>query len=307
MTEHIVVTTKVEEGGIRLDQLLTARFPNKSRSAIKKWFTEARVKINGKLAKAGSLSSVGDSITVAVPQYNECDLHTPKALNLDLDIAYEDEYLLVVNKPQGLVVHPAPGHKEDTLVNALVARYGDSLPTALGPFRPGIVHRIDKDTSGLLIVVKDMETHNKLADALRKHEVLREYHALVYGHVKDAKASIDVPIARSKRNRQMMSADVKGRKAVTHFELIEQLRAMSYLRLHLETGRTHQIRVHMKYIGHPVVADPVYAGKRDNYGLVGQALHAARLKFVHPITKKDISVKADLPPYFVELLKKQRL
>lgn len=297
------------ESGQRADVYLLGQIeenrPGISRAQLKHWFDEGRIMSGGKKIKSGEKIKQGQALEVSPPAaVTMAELPLPQAMLLD--IRYEDEYLLVINKPQGLVVHPAAGHAQDTLVNGLLYHYGNKLSDAQGAFRPGIVHRIDKDTSGLLLVVKDVRVHAKLANALRKHEIKRHYLALVYGHVTAETGTIDMPIARAAGDRQKMAVRADGRPAVTHFAIKEKLKSMTLLDLDLETGRTHQIRVHLKYIGHPVVADPVYAPRGESYGLKGQALHAAALDFIHPVTGEAIHVEAELPDYLQELIERQR-
>lgn len=298
-----------ELGGERADVYLLGQIeehrPGISRAQLRHWFDEGRILCDGKKIKSGEKTKTGRAFEVCPPDaVTLAELPMPQVM--ELDIRYEDDYLLVVNKPQGLVVHPAAGHAQDTLVNGLLYHYGDQLSDAQGVFRPGIVHRIDKDTSGLLLVVKDVRVHAKLANALRKHEIKRHYVALVYGHVTAESGTIDMPIGRAADDRQKMTVRADGRSAVTHFKIKEKLKSMTLLDLDLETGRTHQIRVHLKYIGHPVVADPVYAPRGETYGLHGQALHASALDFIHPVSGQAIHVEAELPDYFLELITRQR-
>lgn len=289
--------------GQRLDKALALSHEHYSRSQIGSWFKEKRVTVAGKAVKASDKLALGSLVEVEIEEIMPQEL---KAEDLPLDIRYEDEHILVLNKPQGMVVHPGAGNRSGTLVSALMHRYGSALSDEGGIERPGIVHRIDKDTSGLLMVVKNNIVHRQIAESMKKHEVVRIYQALVHGHVQDQAGTIIAPIGRDKHNRQKQAVRADGREATTHFELIEQLRACSWVKLRLETGRTHQIRVHMNYIGHPVVADPLYAGKRESYGLEGQALHASELQFTHPVTGEHIVVKADLPDYFEDLINKLR-
>ena len=217
-------------------------------------------------------------------------------------IVYEDSDLIIINKPQGLVVHPAAGHHDGTLVNALLSHCGDELSDINGVIRPGIVHRIDKDTSGLMIACKNNDTHIKLADMLSRHEIVREYRAVVYGVVSPDRGTVNAPIGRSDKDRRKMAVVAGGKPSVTHFEVIQRYAEATDLRLKLETGRTHQIRVHMSYIGHPVCGDPVYAGKRKKYGLEGQALHSCSITFIHPRTGEEMHFEADVPDYYKALL-----
>ena len=289
--------------GVRLDAFVTESFDSSySRSFYKRLIDDGKVTVNGKvITKAGTKLSSGDKVEADIPEPREDDSFVAK--DIPLDIVYEDSDLLVINKPQGMVVHPAAGHYEGTLVNALLAHCKDELSDINGVLRPGIVHRIDKDTSGLMLACKNNFTHLKLADMLSRHEIVREYRALVYGFVKEDKGMIDAPVGRSSNDRRKMAVTKEGKSAVTHFEVVERLGEITDLKLVLETGRTHQIRVHMAYIGHPVVGDPVYAPRRKNYGLSGQALHSQAITFVHPRTGETMHFETELPDYYKNVLK----
>ncbi len=289
--------------GVRLDAFVTESFDSSySRSFYKRLIDDGKVTVNGKvITKAGTKLSSGDKVEADIPEPREDDSFV--AQDIPLDIVYEDSDLLVINKPQGMVVHPAAGHYEGTLVNALLAHCKDELSDINGVLRPGIVHRIDKDTSGLMLACKNNFTHLKLADMLSRHEIVREYRALVYGFVKEDKGMIDAPVGRSSNDRRKMAVTKEGKSAVTHFEVVERLGEITDLKLVLETGRTHQIRVHMAYIGHPVVGDPVYAPRRKNYGLSGQALHSQAITFVHPRTGETMHFETELPDYYKNVLK----
>jgi 23S rRNA pseudouridine1911/1915/1917 synthase len=287
-----------ETDGLRLDSFVTEAFDSAySRSFYKRLIDDGKVTVNGKvITKAGTKLSAGDLVEADIPAPVEDESFV--AQDIPLDIVYEDSDLLVINKPQGMVVHPAAGHSDGTLVNALLAHCKDELSDINGVLRPGIVHRIDKDTSGLMLACKNNFTHLKLADMLSRHEIVREYRALVYGFVKEDKGMIDAPIGRSSNDRRKMAVNKDGKSAVTHFEVVERLGDITDLKLILETGRTHQIRVHMAYIGHPVVGDPVYAARRKNYGLAGQALHSRAITFVHPRTGETMHFEVDIPDYY---------
>ena len=289
--------------GVRLDAFVTESFDSSySRSFYKRLIDDGKVTVNGKvITKAGTKLSSGDKVEADIPEPREDDSFV--AQDIPLDIVYEDSDLLVINKPQGMVVHPAAGHYEGTLVNALLAHCKDELSDINGVLRPGIVHRIDKDTSGLMLACKNNFTHLKLADMLSRHEIVREYRALVYGFVKEDKGMIDAPVGRSSNDRRKMAVTKEGKSAVTHFEVVERLGEITDLKLVLETGRTHQIRVHMAYIGHPVVGDPVYAPRRKNYGLSGQALHSQAITFVHPRTGETMHFETELPDYYKNVIK----
>ena len=291
-----------ETDGLRLDSFVTEAFDSAySRSFYKRLIDDGKVTVNGKvITKAGTKLAAGDLVEADIPAPVEDESFV--AQDIPLDIVYEDSDLLVINKPQGMVVHPAAGHSDGTLVNALLAHCKDELSDINGVLRPGIVHRIDKDTSGLMLACKNNFTHLKLADMLSRHEIVREYRALVYGFVKEDKGMIDAPIGRSTNDRRKMAVNKDGKSAVTHFEVVERLGDITDLKLILETGRTHQIRVHMAYIGHPVVGDPVYAARRKNYGLAGQALHSRAITFVHPRTGETMHFEVDIPDYYKAVL-----
>ena len=291
-----------ETDGLRLDSFVTEAFDSAySRSFYKRLIDDGKVTVNGKvITKAGTKLAAGDLVEADIPAPVEDESFV--AQDIPLDIVYEDSDLLVINKPQGMVVHPAAGHSDGTLVNALLAYCKDELSDINGVLRPGIVHRIDKDTSGLMLACKNNFTHLKLADMLSRHEIVREYRALVYGFVKEDKGMIDAPIGRSTNDRRKMAVNKDGKSAVTHFEVVERLGDITDLKLILETGRTHQIRVHMAYIGHPVVGDPVYAARRKNYGLSGQALHSRAITFVHPRTGETMHFEVDIPDYYKAVL-----
>ncbi len=291
-----------ETDGLRLDSFVTEAFDSAySRSFYKRLIDDGKVTVNGKvITKAGTKLAAGDLVEADIPAPVEDESFV--AQDIPLDIVYEDSDLLVINKPQGMVVHPAAGHSDGTLVNALLAHCKDELSDINGVLRPGIVHRIDKDTSGLMLACKNNFTHLKLADMLSRHEIVREYRALVYGFVKEDKGMIDAPIGRSSNDRRKMAVNKDGKSAVTHFEVVERLGDITDLKLILETGRTHQIRVHMAYIGHPVVGDPVYAARRKNYGLSGQALHSRAITFVHPRTGETMHFEVDIPDYYKAVL-----
>lgn len=286
------------QDGVRLDSFVAESFDSTySRSFYKRLIDDGKITVNGKvITKAGTKLASGDVVEADIPAPVEDESFV--AQDIPLDIVYEDSDLLVINKPQGMVVHPAAGHSEGTLVNALLAHCKDDLSDINGVLRPGIVHRIDKDTSGLMLACKNNFTHLKLADMLSRHEIVREYRALVYGFVKEDKGMVDAPIGRSASDRRKMAVNKDGKAAVTHFEVLERFGEISDLKLVLETGRTHQIRVHMAYIGHPVVGDPVYASRRKNYGLAGQALHSQAITFVHPRTGETMHFECDLPDYY---------
>ena len=299
MTEHELVCA---ESAVRLDKFLATADIGISRSMAVTLIEGGRVTVNGKPCDKKQKLSVGDRVDVTVPDPVP---YEAKAENIPLEIVYEDSDLLVVNKPKGMVVHPAAGNYEGTLVNALLWHCGDSLSGINGVLRPGIVHRIDKDTSGLLIVAKNDASHTALAAQIKAHSFTREYEAVVFGTVKDDRGTVDAPIGRHPVDRKKMCITPKNSKnAVTHYEVIARYKGYTHIRCALETGRTHQIRVHMASLGHPVAGDPVYGVKNERVGFPGQCLHARKIGFIHPSTGAYLEFQSDLPPYFQEFLRK---
>jgi 23S rRNA pseudouridine1911/1915/1917 synthase len=291
--------------GERLDKYLTGLNLGETRSAVVQWIDKGAVLVNAKVATKNYRLKAGDVVKVEIPPLQDLAI---EAQNIPLDIIFEDDQLLVVNKPQGMVVHPAAGNREGTLVNALLAHCGDSLSGINGVIRPGIVHRIDKDTSGLLMVAKTNQAHLSLAAQIKDHSFTRVYEAVVYGRLKTMKGDINAPIGRHKVQRKKMCVtDVNSKEALTHYEVIEQLNGFCHVQCRLYTGRTHQIRVHMAYIGHPVVGDPLYGPRKDKLGLNGQLLHAKTLGFVHPVTGAYMEFSAPLPEYFERFMKSRHL
>lgn len=290
--------TVVEMQNGRLDKVCSEIFSDYSRSQIKQLLDGGNITVNGKTEKAKYKVKSGDVIRLEEPETKTLELRPE---NIPLDIVYEDDDVIVINKPQGMVVHPAPGHDEHTLVNALL--YHCPLSTINGTFRPGIVHRIDKDTSGLLMVAKNDNAHRSLAKQLKDKTNIREYVALVHGRIAEDEGTINAPIGRSLKDRKKQAVVKDGRNAVTHFEVLKRYRDYTFVKCILETGRTHQIRVHMKYIGHPLVGDPLYGPKKTIKGN-GQFLHAGKLGFVHPTTGKLLIFEAPLPKIFQECLEK---
>ncbi|MEE0856211.1 MAG: RluA family pseudouridine synthase [Ruminococcus sp.] len=299
MTRHELICADNE---IRIDKYLSQTELGLSRSAAASLIEAENVLVNGKAVNKKHKLMQGDIISVSVPDPVE---YEAKAENIPLDIVYEDDYLLVVNKPKGMVVHPAAGNYEGTLVNALLYHCKDSLSGINGVMRPGIVHRIDKDTSGLLIVAKNDFSHALLAEQIKEHSFTREYEAVVFGNLKDDSGTVDAPIGRNPNDRKKMCVTQKNSKnAVTHWEVLERFKSYTYIKCKLETGKTHQIRVHMAYIGHPVAGDPVYGVKKEKTGFEGQCLHARKIGFVHPSSGKYMEFESDLPEYFKNFLKK---
>lgn len=291
-----------EAAGLRLDKAITLLCEDLSRNAVQQLLDEGNILVNGKSENKKYSVKYNDVISVTLPE--------PKTLsvapeNIPLDIVFEDEYLLVVNKPKGMVVHPAAGNYSGTLVNALLYHCGDSLSGINGIIRPGIVHRIDKDTSGLLVVAKTDAAHKGLAQQIKEHSFTREYKTVVVGNIRDDSGTVDAPIGRHPKDRKKQAVtDRNSRNAVTHFEVIERFNGFTYLKVRLETGRTHQIRVHMAYRGTPVAGDVIYGNPKKTYGLQGQCLHAATIGFVHPITNEYLEFTADLPEYFKDFLRR---
>ena len=293
------MTLMCEAEGLRIDQFLSQMVPGLSRSGAQNLLATGFVTCTGKPVKKNYRTRVGDVIQVDCPEPEPLQISpTP----MDLEIAYEDEDILVINKPKGLVVHPAAGHWSDTLVNGLLYARGASLSGINGVLRPGIVHRIDKDTSGLIVVAKNDLAHTVLASQLKDHTLARTYEAIVCGNLKEDRGTVDAPIGRHPSDRKRMAVTDQGRSAVTHWEVVARYRGYTHVRCRLETGRTHQIRVHMAYIGHPILGDGVYRRKKPELGQESQCLHAPTLCFSHPRTGLPVIVTAPLPPYFQKVL-----
>ena len=290
--------------GERLDAFLSRSAEGLSRSAAQKLIADGNVLLNGRPARKNDRLRVGDSVELTIPEPREVDI-APK--QMPLDIVYEDEDVAVINKPKGLVVHPAAGHQDDTLVNGLLYAMGDSLSGINGELRPGIVHRIDKDTSGLLAIAKNDLAHTVLASQLKDHSMARTYEAIVCGSFKEDSGTVDAPIGRHPTDRKKMCVTQRNSKsAVTHWEVVERFRGYTHISCRLETGRTHQIRVHMAYIGHPILGDTVYGHKKPELGQDSQCLHAGALCFRHPRDGRPVMVFAPLPDYFQSVLEKLR-
>lgn len=284
----------------RLDVYLSKMFEDKSRSYLQKLVENGNILVNEKLKKANYKLKTNDEITIKMPELEELIVEPE---DMDINILYEDSDVIVVNKEQGMVVHPAPGNYSGTLVNALLYHCKD-LSGINGVIRPGIVHRIDKDTSGVLVVAKNDNAHKKLAEQLKDHSMNREYIALVEGVIKEERGIVDKPIARHPKDRIKMAIVDGGRRAVTHYEIIDRFEKNTLIKCKLETGRTHQIRVHMAHMGHPLVGDPVYGYKKQKFNLEGQMLHAKKLGFIHPTKNEYIEFESEIPGYFNEVLKK---
>ena len=292
----------IADENIRIDKFIAAHLESVTRSHIQKLIDEGNVLVDGKTVKSNYKLKSGQNIEVNVPEAKQLDI---KAEDIALDIVYEDEHLLVVNKPQNMVVHPAAGNYEGTLVNALMHHCGDSLSGINGVIRPGIVHRIDKDTSGLLLVAKDDATHIGLSEQIKEHSLTRKYIAIVHGNFKNDEGTVDAPIGRHPTDRKKMCITEKNSKnAVTHYRVLQRFTEYTLVECKLETGRTHQIRVHMASLGHPVLGDKTYGVKKEKYNLSGQLLHAKIVGFIHPITREYMEFETDIPDRFKKFLNK---
>ena len=296
------MTLIADTAGERLDAFLARSELGLSRSAVQKLMEEGCVQLSGKPGRKNDRLNVGDVVEVTLPEPKAVDVAPTQ---MELDIVYEDEDVVVINKPKGLVVHPAAGHQDDTLVNGLLYAMGDSLSGINGELRPGIVHRIDKDTSGLLAVAKNDLAHTVLASQLKDHTMARTYEAIVCGNLKEDSGTVDAPIGRHPTDRKRMCVTERNSKpAGTHWEVVKRFRGYTHIRCHLETGRTHQIRVHMAHIGHPILGDTVYGRKKPELGQDSQCLHAGALCFRHPRDGRPVMVFAPLPDYFRQVLEK---
>ena len=291
---------KQEEQGKRLDTYVANQKNELTRTAVQRLVEQEKILVNGKKQKVAYKVIEGDIVTVEESEAKPIEL---KAQEIPLDIIYEDKDIIVVNKPKGMVVHPANGNPDGTLVNAIMAICKDSLSGIGGEIRPGIVHRLDKDTSGLLIVAKNDKAHVNMSEQIKNHEVKKTYIALVRGIVKENEATIDIPIGRSRSDRKKMAVDKNGRNAITHIKVLKRYDKYTLLEINIETGRTHQIRVHLSHIGYPIIGDYTYSNGKNDFGVVGQCLHAKCLEFKHPVTGKEMKLEAPLPDYFVNILK----
>ena len=300
--DKTVFIVKDKDQGTRIDKYLSDVIEGKSRSFIQGLIEKDSIKVNGKIPKSNYKLKALDEIEVILP---EPEVLNVEAENIPIDIIYEDEDVVVVNKAQGMVVHPAPGNYNGTLVNALLY-HCKNLSSINGVIRPGIVHRIDKDTSGVLVIAINDEAHTFLSEQLKDHSMKREYYALIEGRLKNDRGTIDKSLGRSKKDRLKIGIVEGGKRAVTHYEVIERYNGYTLIKCVLETGRTHQIRVHMASIGFPLVGDPLYGFKRQKFKVEGQVLHAKTLGFIHPRTKKYMEFTTDLPEYFTNILNKLR-
>lgn len=298
MKEYIV---SQEEKGKRLDTYIPSVDTDITRTSAQRLIEDGNILVNGKNAKVSYKIQENDKISVEIPEPKQIEL---KAQNIPIEIIYEDSDIIVVNKPKGMVVHPANGNPDGTLVNAIMAICKDSLSGIGGEIRPGIVHRIDKDTSGLLIVAKNDNAHVKMSEQIKNHEVKKTYIALVRGVFKENEATIDMPIGRSTSDRKKMAVNKNGKNAITHIKVLKRFDKYTLLKVNIETGRTHQIRVHLSHIGYPIVGDYTYSNGKNEFDVIGQCLHAQKLEFKHPITQKDMCLEAELPQYFNDILDK---
>ena len=299
--EERILEVTPDFDGKRIDQCLTASFSDCSRSFLQKLLKDGKVSINGKTQKASSKVAAGDAVLVLLPEPEELNVEPE---NIPLDILYEDDDLLVVNKPKGMVVHPAAGHSSGTLVNAVLYHCRGNLSGINGVLRPGIVHRIDRDTSGLIIAAKNDAAHLALAAQLADHTLARTYECLSVGSFRQDSGTVDAPIGRSRSDRKKMAVVAGGRPAITHWEVLARYPGVTHLRCRLETGRTHQIRVHLAYIGHPILGDTVYGNRKPVPGLTGQCLHATGLRFLHPRTGRPVELTCPRPEEFERMLVK---
>lgn len=290
-----------EEEGSRLDVYLSEQLGDMSRSYIQKLIKEKKVKVNGKVEKAKYLVKENDDIFIEIPKPKTLEII---AQDIPIDIVYEDDDLLIVNKPQDMVVHPAPGNYENTLVNAILYHCEGNLSSINGVIRPGIVHRIDKDTSGLLMIAKNNNSHNYLSEQLKDHSITREYEFICHGVIKEDKITVNKPIGRNPKDRLKMAVVKDGKHAVTHFEVINRYENFTHVKATLETGRTHQIRVHALSLNHPLLGDPIYGPKNNKFGVKGQVLHAKKLGFIHPTTKEYVEFDSELPEHFKNIINK---
>jgi len=300
MNEIKIIALTADAENERIDSYISDKLQDVSRNSVQILISDGNVRVNNKIIKASYKVKIGDEIVINLPEPQLLDI---KAENIPISIVYEDDDVAVINKPQGMVVHPAPGHYSGTLVNSLMYNL-TNLSSINGVMRPGIVHRLDKNTSGLMIVAKNDMSHNYLAACLKEHSIYRIYYALVEGNVKDDEGTVNAPLGRSEHDRKKRAVTNKNSKeSITNFWVLQRFGRYTLLKLKLETGRTHQIRVHMKYIGHPVVGDDVYGSKNNKFGLEGQLLHSKTIGFVHPATKQYMEFDSELPVYFTKVLK----
>lgn len=301
MKEYII---KQEDVGKRLDAYVASQDSNITRTAAQRMIEEKNILVNGKKQKVAYKIAEGDIISVKEVEAKTIEL---KAQDIPVEIIYEDNDIIVVNKPKGMVVHPANGNPDGTLVNAIMSICKDSLSGIGGEIRPGIVHRLDKDTSGLLIVAKNDKAHVNMSEQIKNHEVKKTYIALVRGVVKENEATINMPIGRSTSDRKKMAVNKNGKNAVTNIKVLKRYDKYTLLEVNIETGRTHQIRVHLSHIGYPIIGDYIYSNGKNEFGVIGQCLHAKSLEFKHPITNKEMKLEAPLPEYFEKIIQQEEL
>lgn len=294
----------VKTDNMRLDTYIAENKQDLSRAMIQKLIQSGDILVNGEIKKISYKAKLNDEITIIVPEVKDLEI---VAQDIDIDVIYEDDDIIVVNKPKGLVVHPANGNPDGTLVNAIMARCKDSLSGIGGELRPGIVHRLDKDTSGLLIVAKNDNAHINISEQIKNREVEKKYYALVRGEVPEEEATIDMPITRCEKDRKKMMVHKDGKQAITHFKIVKRFLGHTFLEVKIETGRTHQIRVHLAQIGHPVIGDMVYSNGKNGFNVIGQMLHAYSLKFKHPVSNEIVEFTAPLPKYYQEILEGDKL
>ena len=298
MKKYTYIVLKEDEG-TRIDKFIPLKFNNITRVAVQRMLENGNITVNQKKVKASYKISESDEIDIEEEEIKETSLQPE---DIPLDIIYEDSDILVVNKQKGLVVHPGNGNPNGTLVNAVLSHCKDSLSGIGGEYRPGIVHRIDKDTSGLLIIAKNDNAHTNISEQIKNHEVKKTYVALVRGRIKENEATINMPIARSKNDRTKMAVDKNGKNAITHIKVLKKYKDYTFIEVNIETGRTHQIRVHMAQIGFPIVGDYIYSNGKNPFGVVGQMLHSMKLEFMHPVTNKKLELEASITEYFKEVL-----
>lgn len=297
--EKYIVTEN--EKGKRLDAYIATKNENITRTSAQRMIEEGNILVNGKKQKVAYKINTDDVVTVVPEEIKEISID---AEDIPIDVIYEDKDIIVVNKPKGMVVHPANGNYNGTLVNAIMGMCKETLSGIGGELRPGIVHRLDKDTSGLLIIAKNDKAHVKMSDQIKNHEVKKTYIALVRGVIKENEATIDMPIGRSTSDRKKMAVNKEGKNAITHIKVLKRYDKYTLLQVNIETGRTHQIRVHLSYIGYPIIGDTTYSNGKNEFGVVGQCLHAKSLEFKHPITGKEMKLEAPLPEYFQDIINK---
>ena len=293
------IKVKKEEAGKRLDSYIASKKEDITRTAAQRMIEEGNILVNNKNQKVSYKVFEDDLIQIKPEEVKEIEI---KPQEIPIEIIYEDKDIIVVNKPKGMVVHPANGNPDGTLVNAIMAICKDSLSGIGGELRPGIVHRLDKDTSGLLIIAKNDKAHVNMSEQIKNHQVKKTYIALVRGVVKENEATINMPIGRSTADRKKMAVNKNGKEAITHIKVLKRYDKYTLLEVNIETGRTHQIRVHLSYIGYPIIGDYTYSNGKNEFGVVGQCLHAKRLEFKHPITNKEMKLEASLPEYFEEII-----